>query len=283
MPPLRSAPASVAHTSTRGGRGGKRDIIIPCCHGEMVFKACTARKMFVNPHAMEHNTNLTTDTAFLIVPMFRFFALPDYSFQDRCDVGDAMQRTLHVALRVRTCVSVSVSVPGCAEHFLGDILHRSSCSLCGMSHRAQHANSACGHTQADLWRGLEGDRTVADGSEADESRTSSSANVPSLDRRLVATQRARALFSLPAALNVRIARRRRRRRRTGGRTSITRRRARGHRPRGPTLDGTGAQNPALQRTGSSLGRRREQSFRAIGGLEQTTHQLQGVAQGMTQR
>lgn len=61
---------------------GKRDIIIPCCHGEMVFKACTARKMFVNPHAMEHNTNLTTDTAFLIVPMFRFFALPDYSFQD---------------------------------------------------------------------------------------------------------------------------------------------------------------------------------------------------------
>eukprot|EP00445_Apocalathium_hangoei_P075922 CAMPEP_0204163894 /NCGR_PEP_ID=MMETSP0361-20130328/36785_1 /ASSEMBLY_ACC=CAM_ASM_000343 /TAXON_ID=268821 /ORGANISM="Scrippsiella Hangoei, Strain SHTV-5" /LENGTH=519 /DNA_ID=CAMNT_0051120667 /DNA_START=96 /DNA_END=1652 /DNA_ORIENTATION=- len=61
---------------------GRKDIIIPHHHSEQLFKACKMRKLFVNPTKMEHNTNLTTDVSFLIVPMFRFFALPDYSFQE---------------------------------------------------------------------------------------------------------------------------------------------------------------------------------------------------------
>lgn len=61
---------------------GRRDVIIPFRHGEALYRACTTRKLFINPAAMEHNTNLTNDVSYLIVPMFRFFALPDYSFQE---------------------------------------------------------------------------------------------------------------------------------------------------------------------------------------------------------
>merc|ERR1719198_2610171 len=61
---------------------GRKDILIPCAHGEALYNSCPTRKLFINPQAMEHNTNLTSDISFLIVPMFRFFALPDYSFQE---------------------------------------------------------------------------------------------------------------------------------------------------------------------------------------------------------
>eukprot|EP00747_Dinoflagellata_sp_TGD_P023469 gnl/TRDRNA2_/TRDRNA2_129826_c0_seq1.p1 gnl/TRDRNA2_/TRDRNA2_129826_c0~~gnl/TRDRNA2_/TRDRNA2_129826_c0_seq1.p1 ORF type:complete len:394 (-),score=82.83 gnl/TRDRNA2_/TRDRNA2_129826_c0_seq1:101-1282(-) len=61
---------------------GRKDVLIPCRHGEALYSACPTRKLFVNPAAMEHNTNLTTDITYLIMPMFRFFALPDYSFTD---------------------------------------------------------------------------------------------------------------------------------------------------------------------------------------------------------
>lgn len=61
---------------------GQRDLIIPCCHGEAIFKTLRTRKIFVNPENMEHNSNLARDMAFLVFPMFRFFALPDYSFQE---------------------------------------------------------------------------------------------------------------------------------------------------------------------------------------------------------
>ena len=61
---------------------GQKDTLIPWAHGEALYKICPTRKVFVNPLTMEHNTNLTTDVSHLIVPMFRFFALPDYSFDD---------------------------------------------------------------------------------------------------------------------------------------------------------------------------------------------------------
>merc|ERR1719197_364517 len=61
---------------------GCKDSIIPVNHSEELYHLCAARRLFVNPANMEHNTNLTADIAYLIVPMFRFFALPDYSFQD---------------------------------------------------------------------------------------------------------------------------------------------------------------------------------------------------------
>lgn len=61
---------------------GGKDFLIPCVHGEALYNACPTRKLFINPPDMEHNTNLTSDISFLIVPMFRFFALPDYSFTE---------------------------------------------------------------------------------------------------------------------------------------------------------------------------------------------------------
>eukprot|EP00929_Paragymnodinium_shiwhaense_P091253 TRINITY_DN51275_c0_g1_i1.p1 TRINITY_DN51275_c0_g1~~TRINITY_DN51275_c0_g1_i1.p1 ORF type:complete len:455 (+),score=67.53 TRINITY_DN51275_c0_g1_i1:919-2283(+) len=61
---------------------GRCDLIIPWQHGEELWNLCKTRKLFINPHDMEHNTNLTSDISFLIVPMFRFFALPDYSFKE---------------------------------------------------------------------------------------------------------------------------------------------------------------------------------------------------------
>lgn len=59
---------------------GRDDHIIPCHHGDMVYKACTARKLFINPAKMEHNCSLAGDISFFIAPMFHFFSLPDYSF-----------------------------------------------------------------------------------------------------------------------------------------------------------------------------------------------------------
>lgn len=59
---------------------GQKDRIIPWQHGEALFKACQDRKIFINPPLMEHNTNLAIDSSYLIIPMFRFFTLPDYSF-----------------------------------------------------------------------------------------------------------------------------------------------------------------------------------------------------------
>lgn len=61
---------------------GKKDLVIPVSHGETLFQSCAARKIFVNPPHMEHNTNITLDHRLLIVPMLRFFALPDYSFDE---------------------------------------------------------------------------------------------------------------------------------------------------------------------------------------------------------
>mmetsp|Transcript_716 Transcript_716/g.1113 ORF Transcript_716/g.1113 Transcript_716/m.1113 type:complete len:639 (-) Transcript_716:28-1944(-) len=61
---------------------GRKDVLIPCYHGEALYNMCPTRKLFINPQHMEHNTNLTSDISYLIVPMFRFFALPDYSFQE---------------------------------------------------------------------------------------------------------------------------------------------------------------------------------------------------------
>jgi pimeloyl-ACP methyl ester carboxylesterase len=61
---------------------GRQDRLIPCAHSETLYGSCSSRKLFINPQEMEHNTNLTCDVAFLVVPMFRFFSLPDYSFQE---------------------------------------------------------------------------------------------------------------------------------------------------------------------------------------------------------
>lgn len=61
---------------------GQRDELITCRHGESLFKILTCRKMLVSPPEMEHNTNLLTNLHIFVLPMFQFFALPDYVFQD---------------------------------------------------------------------------------------------------------------------------------------------------------------------------------------------------------
>merc|ERR1712039_243833 len=38
--------------------------------------------MGVCPEHMQHNTNLFADPCYLVVPMLRFFSLPDYSFDE---------------------------------------------------------------------------------------------------------------------------------------------------------------------------------------------------------
>lgn len=61
---------------------GQRDDIISCRHGESLFSLISTRKLFVSPPDMEHNTNLLANLQFFVLPMFQFFALPDYVFQD---------------------------------------------------------------------------------------------------------------------------------------------------------------------------------------------------------
>lgn len=61
---------------------GRQDKIIPWAHAEELYKLCTSRKLFISPKGMEHNANLTNNITYLTMPMFRFFSLPDYSFQE---------------------------------------------------------------------------------------------------------------------------------------------------------------------------------------------------------
>lgn len=61
---------------------GQRDELISCRHGESLYELLRARKLLISPPEMEHNTNLLTDLQYFVLPMFQFFALPDYAFQD---------------------------------------------------------------------------------------------------------------------------------------------------------------------------------------------------------
>lgn len=61
---------------------GQKDLLIPCRHGAALYDLCRSRKLFVSPVDMEHNTNLLLNAEHLAVPMLRFFALPDYCFQE---------------------------------------------------------------------------------------------------------------------------------------------------------------------------------------------------------
>lgn len=63
---------------------GQRDELIACRHGESLYELLRARKLLVSPPDMEHNTNLLTNLEFFVLPMFQFFALPDYVFHDIC-------------------------------------------------------------------------------------------------------------------------------------------------------------------------------------------------------
>jgi len=61
---------------------GQRDELIACRHGETLYELLRSRKLLVSPPEMEHNTNLLTNLQYFVLPMFQFFALPDYVFQE---------------------------------------------------------------------------------------------------------------------------------------------------------------------------------------------------------
>uniref|UniRef100_A0A7S4V3U6 Serine aminopeptidase S33 domain-containing protein n=1 Tax=Alexandrium monilatum TaxID=311494 RepID=A0A7S4V3U6_9DINO len=72
--PKISCPTMIIH--------GQRDELISFRHSEALFKLLTCRKLLVSPPDMEHNTNLLTNLQIFVLPMFQFFALPDYVFQN---------------------------------------------------------------------------------------------------------------------------------------------------------------------------------------------------------
>mmetsp|Transcript_3496 Transcript_3496/g.8803 ORF Transcript_3496/g.8803 Transcript_3496/m.8803 type:complete len:465 (+) Transcript_3496:116-1510(+) len=55
---------------------GQRDSMIPVRHGQSLHAACNARKRFISPAEMEHNSDLLDDEAFLVGPMREFLGLP---------------------------------------------------------------------------------------------------------------------------------------------------------------------------------------------------------------
>lgn len=59
---------------------GKKDSVVPVWHGQELFRRCVARKHFVCPDKMEHNTNLLSDATHFVLPALQFFSLPDYTF-----------------------------------------------------------------------------------------------------------------------------------------------------------------------------------------------------------
>jgi len=59
---------------------GRLDDVVPCSQGVALHELCKARKKFVSPTNMRHNSDLLADASFFINPMLRFFSLPDYAF-----------------------------------------------------------------------------------------------------------------------------------------------------------------------------------------------------------
>mmetsp|Transcript_105852 Transcript_105852/g.298205 ORF Transcript_105852/g.298205 Transcript_105852/m.298205 type:complete len:488 (-) Transcript_105852:23-1486(-) len=55
---------------------GKKDTMVPVRHGIQMHSSCTARKRFVSPVDMEHNTDLLDHEDYLVGPMREFFDLP---------------------------------------------------------------------------------------------------------------------------------------------------------------------------------------------------------------
>merc|ERR1711937_755655 len=62
---------------------GVNDRLVACKQGRALWEICPhKKKLFVCPEQMSHNSDLLSNADFLIRPMLRFFALPDYSFVD---------------------------------------------------------------------------------------------------------------------------------------------------------------------------------------------------------
>jgi hypothetical protein len=72
---------------------GLQDRLINCSQGQQLWELCPhKKKLFVCPEQMSHNTDLLSNADFLIRPMLRFFALPDYSFVDLVIPAEAFDK-----------------------------------------------------------------------------------------------------------------------------------------------------------------------------------------------
>jgi len=61
---------------------GLQDALVPPEHGRKIYAALLSRRMLVTPASMTHNSSLLKDIGSFVVPMTRFFSLPDYAFEN---------------------------------------------------------------------------------------------------------------------------------------------------------------------------------------------------------
>lgn len=74
---------------------GQSDNVIPCDQGKLLYDVCPCeKKLFVSPKDMHHNIDLLSHTDYLLRPVLRFFALPDYAFYEPIVPESAFDRRL---------------------------------------------------------------------------------------------------------------------------------------------------------------------------------------------
>lgn len=63
---------------------GQRDQMVSFRHSKVLYDLLSVPKLLITPSHMEHNTNLLQDISLFVLPMLKFFAIPDYCFEDIC-------------------------------------------------------------------------------------------------------------------------------------------------------------------------------------------------------
>eukprot|EP00438_Fugacium_kawagutii_P027245 Skav214338 [mRNA] locus=scaffold86:371695:372675:+ [translate_table: standard] len=95
---------------------GLQDALVPPEHGRRIYASLACKRMMVTPASMTHNSSLLRDVASFVMPMTRFFSLPDYAFEEvevpswafpTAEMGQVKSN-----LSVKSCVS-------CCAHFAG--------------------------------------------------------------------------------------------------------------------------------------------------------------------
>lgn len=94
---------------------GQKDGIVSVEHGQQLFQLLKSRKLLVLPPDMEHNSNLLFNIQYFILPMFQFFSLPDYVFQDLSVPDWALDPERGNASHTRTWPIDSSSLPALLE------------------------------------------------------------------------------------------------------------------------------------------------------------------------
>ena len=61
---------------------GLQDALVPPEHGRRIYASIMCKRMLVTPANMTHNSSLLRDVGSFVMPMTRFFALPDYAFEN---------------------------------------------------------------------------------------------------------------------------------------------------------------------------------------------------------